>query len=74
MKKLKNIIEQAYDSGKMPNKRFSIAGFRELEHIYDELSSCKKCYICFFTDMVIPVMKKCGIKVKEYHLGYLAEI
>jgi len=74
MKKLKEIIERVYDTGKMPSKRYSLDGFRQLEHIYDELSTNKKCYFCFYTDMVIPTLKQCGISVREYHLGYLAEV
>ena len=37
MKKLKELIDKTYDTGRMPAKNMSLNDFRYLEYIHDEL-------------------------------------
>lgn len=72
MKKLKEMIDKTYDTGKMPAKNMSLTDFRYLEYIYGELAKGKRVYYCFAVKVINPILEKCGIKFKPHQLGYIA--
>ena len=72
MKKLKELIDKTYDTGKMPAKNMSLNDFRYLEYIHDELMKGNRVYYCFATEIINPILKKCGIAFKQHNMGYIA--
>lgn len=72
MKKLKELIDKTYDTGRMPVKNMSLSDFRYLEYIHDELMKGNRVYYCFATEIINPILEKCGIKFKPHQLGYIA--
>ena len=56
MKKLKELIDKTYDTGKMPVKNMSLNDFRYLEYIHDELMKGNRVYYCFATEIINPIL------------------
>lgn len=71
MKKLKEIIDKAYNFGKLP-KGCHLADFRVLEIVYDDLKNNKES--AFFQGTVKSILDKCGIKTTEYGIGWIATV
>lgn len=69
MKKLKALIERAYQVGKLPYG-IPLASFRILENVYDTLS--QKQTKEFISSDVKMVLDKCGIKTRERGIGWVA--
>jgi hypothetical protein len=72
MKKLKELIDKTYDTGKMPVKNMSLNDFRYLEYIHNELMKGNRVYYCFATEIINPILQKCGITFKQHNMGYIA--
>ena len=72
MKKLKEMIDRTYDTGRMPAKNMSLNDFRYLEYIYETLATGKRVYYCFAVEVINPILQKCGIAFKPHNLGYIA--
>lgn len=69
MKKLKALIEKAYQVGKLPYG-IPLTSFRILESVYDALS--QKQTQEFISRDVKMVLNKCGIKTREHGIGWVA--
>lgn len=69
MKKLKALIEKAYQVGKLPYG-IPLTSFRILESVYDALS--QKQTQEFISRDVKMVLDKCGIKTREHGIGWVA--
>ena len=69
MKKLKALIERAYEVGKLPY-RIPLGSFRILENVYNALS--QKQTKEFINSDVKMVLDKCGIKTRERGIGWVA--
>lgn len=69
MKKLKALIEKAYQVGKLPYG-IPLTSFRILESVYDALS--QKQTQEFISRDVKMVLDKCGIKTRERGIGWVA--
>lgn len=69
MKKLKALIERAYEIGKLPH-RIPLASFQILENVYNALS--QKQTKEFINSDVKMVLDKCGIKTRERGIGWVA--
>lgn len=68
MKKLKALIDKAYESGKLPYG-IPLYSFRVLERIYDALSTRQAKE--FINGDVKMVLDKCGIKTRERGIGWV---
>ena len=68
MKKLKQIIDRAYNEGKIP-RGLSLLDFRILESIYINLKE-KRSYE-FIQAAILPILDRCKIKYKERGIGWI---
>jgi hypothetical protein len=68
MKKLKQIIDKAYNEGKIP-RGLSLTDFRLLESIYISLTE-KRSYE-FIQAAILPILDRCKIKYKERGIGWV---
>lgn len=72
MQRLHGIINDAYDTGKMPNC-ITLSDFRVLESVYAHLAISRKAI--FFQDSVKGLLEKLGFYVHAYDLcNYEVEI
>ena len=69
MEKLKKILDDAYDFGKLP-KGLSPSSFFGLMIIYDSLRNGRSAE--FIQKDIYDVLVKCKIKVKEKGIGWVA--
>ena len=68
MKKLRNIIIEAYDSGKLP-KGMTLYDFRVIEIIYEDLLYKRQSE--FINEEIKPLLECSGLKVKEKGVGWV---
>ena len=68
MKKLKQIIDKAYNEGELP-RGLSLTDFRLLESIY--ISLTEKCSFEFIQAAILPILDRCKIKYKERGIGWV---
>ena len=68
MKKLRNIIIEAYDSGKLP-KGMTLYDFRVIEVIYEDLLHKRQSE--FINEEIKPLLEHSGLKVKEKGVGWV---
>lgn len=68
MKKLRNIIIEVYDSGKLP-KGMTLHGFRVIEIIYEDLLHKRQSE--FINEEIKPLLERSGLKVKEKGVGWV---
>ena len=68
MKKLKQIIDKAYNEGKIP-RGLSLTDFRLLESIY--ISLTEKHPFEFTQSAILPILNHCKIKYKVRSIGWI---
>ena len=68
MKKLRNIIIEVYDSGKLP-KGMTLYDFRVIEVIYEDLLHKRQSE--FINEEIKPLLERSGLKVKEKGVGWV---
>ena len=68
MKKLRNIIIEVYDSGKLP-KGITLYDFRVIEVIYEDLLHKRQSE--FINEEIKPLLERSGLKVKEKGVGWV---
>lgn len=68
MKKLKNIIIEVYDSGKLP-KGMTLYDFREIERVYEDLLFKRQSE--FINEKIKPLLERLGFKTKERGVGWV---
>lgn len=75
MKKLYQLIQKTYDTGKMPVKNMPLAAFRYLVAIYNELATNGKSYVNLYSDLILPLLDKCKIKYENTEgLGWVVTV
>lgn len=68
MKKLRNIIIEVYDSGKLP-KGMTLYDFRVIEIIYEDLLHKRQSE--FINEEIKPLLERLGFKTKEKGVGWV---
>ena len=68
MKKLRNIIIEVYDSGKLP-KGMTLYDFREIERVYEDLLLKRQSE--FINEEIKPLLERLGFKTKEKGVGWV---
>lgn len=68
MKKLRNIIIEVYDSGKLP-KGMTLYDFREIERVYEDLLLKRQSE--FINEKIKPLLERLGFKTKEKGVGWV---
>lgn len=69
MKKLFEIIEKVYETGKLP-REYTLADFRVLENVYMDL--VQYCRASFISEKCYKTLAKCGIMAEENGIGWEA--